>query len=155
MTTEDDDNHEDRESPVWKRGYNAAVADLKNQRETELAHHRLLVPWSGLMQSLDRCKHGRHALDDCFDCASPHNEFLTIGQRLGTNVRGGEAIILPSPDVKHEAAAWLAPANKTGPCHRCRIPIANRYADIHRQYYCPATSDTPNVRWSREGPREY
>lgn len=147
------------DSPVWKRGYEACRADMLQQRETELAHHRLMTPWITLMQSLDRCEHGRHAIDDCFGTndrgCTPLNRFLMIGQRIGTDYSGSVAIIVPSPDLMHDAEAWKAPANKACvPC-KCGVVIANRYATLHRDHYCPNTVNPVPIRWSREGPREY
>lgn len=40
---------------------------------------------------LDRCIHGRHAADNCFDCPdgwSTGNLFLVDGQRIGTDIAG-------------------------------------------------------------------
>ena len=43
------------------------------------------------LSDLDRCEHGRHSVDSCFDCPgrySAGNAFLTNGQRIGTDYAG-------------------------------------------------------------------
>lgn len=43
------------------------------------------------LTDLDRCVHGRHSIDSCFDCPggwSVGNTFLTNGQRIGTDLYG-------------------------------------------------------------------
>lgn len=43
------------------------------------------------LSDLDRCLHGRHAIDPCLDCPdgwSMGNGYLVNGQRLGTDLYG-------------------------------------------------------------------
>lgn len=48
------------------------------------------------LADLDRCEHGRHAVDPCFSCPdgwSTGNLFLRDGQRIGTN-HGGDPVVI-------------------------------------------------------------
>jgi hypothetical protein len=43
------------------------------------------------LSDLDRCEHGRHSVDNCFDCPggqSLGNMFLEDNQRIGTTLYG-------------------------------------------------------------------
>lgn len=52
------------------------------------------------LSDLDRCEHGRHAVDSCLDCEGGYsngNPFLMPGQRIGTDY-AGRAIIAEAVD---------------------------------------------------------
>jgi hypothetical protein len=140
---------------AYRRGYEDCKRDLEEQRKTELEHHRLLTPWITLMHSLDRCEHGRHAIDDCWgtkdEPCTPLNRFLMIGQRIGTSYSGDYAIILPAPDVMTKPDEWKVPAYQTSPCDHCSVVIADKYMDLHVGAYCGRTANPKRVLWSRDG----
>jgi hypothetical protein len=41
--------------------------------------------WSA--EDLDRCKHGRHSIDSCFDCVKPTNRFLMAPSTISIEER--------------------------------------------------------------------
>lgn len=48
------------------------------------------------LSDLDRCEHGRHAVDNCFDCPdgwSTGNLFLDPHQRIGTDLYGNPILV--------------------------------------------------------------
>lgn len=48
------------------------------------------------LSDLDRCLHGRHAIDNCFDCPggwSAGNPYLVDGQRIGTDLYGRPILV--------------------------------------------------------------
>jgi hypothetical protein len=62
-----------------------------------------------LILDLDRCEHGRHAKDMCFDCPGGYsmgNGYLLPGTRIGTTVYG-LAITVPSWADRADPAAWV------------------------------------------------
>lgn len=77
---------------AWCADAAEAVMDLLRRdawlERTELSRVRRATA------DLDRCEHGRHAVDNCFGCPdgwSTGNLFLEDGQRIGTTLYG-EAI---------------------------------------------------------------
>jgi len=85
------------------RGHTREATKLhKAQTDRE----RLLA---AILQHLDRCPHGRHAIDDCWSCPQGHsigNPLLPEGARIGTTVHGN-GIWMPPRGHCHEPAAWL------------------------------------------------
>jgi hypothetical protein len=73
---------------TWREAHDRTVAEVERLR-----------PVVALVADLDRCIHGRHVPDVCFDCqrnGSPRNEgnrWLDDGQRIGTTL-GGRPIIV-------------------------------------------------------------
>lgn len=62
-----------------------------------------------ILSSLDRCEHGRHRKDNCFECPggqSTGNLILVEGMVIGHGVRGVR-IVVPHPDKVHVAREWL------------------------------------------------
>jgi hypothetical protein len=64
-----------------------------------------------LLAALDRCEHGRHRADRCFDCPdqwSTGNLFLPPGTRIGTNLYG-DPIVAPEQDnhERGQPANWV------------------------------------------------
>lgn len=65
------------------------------------------------LADLDRCLHGRHAIDPCFSCPdgwSMGNAYLVDGQRIGTDL-GGKPILVglvkgPRRREAPEREAW-------------------------------------------------
>lgn len=50
------------------------------------------------VEDLDRCEHGRHSIDPCFNCPegwSTGNLFLRPGQRIGTTLGGDPIFAMP------------------------------------------------------------
>jgi hypothetical protein len=48
------------------------------------------------LSDLDRCLHGRHAIDNCLDCPggwSLGNPYLADGQRIGTDLYGKPILV--------------------------------------------------------------
>lgn len=61
-----------------------------------------------LLSELDRCEHGRHEGDSCFDCPdrySTGNPRLPAGARIGT-AHGGDPIYMPKRGVRHLPDRW-------------------------------------------------
>lgn len=61
-----------------------------------------------ILGDLDRCPHGRHAADSCFDCPSGRsagNVHLTPGTVIGHGYDGRE-IVIPDPEGRFDPAAW-------------------------------------------------
>ncbi|AEM88995.1 hypothetical protein [Streptomyces violaceusniger] len=61
-----------------------------------------------IVQSLDRCRHGRHVVDPCGSCPnglSEGNPHLKPGQKVGYDVHG-ETLYVPGPDHLSDARAW-------------------------------------------------
>lgn len=61
------------------------------------------------MQDLDRCQHGRHEGDPCFDCAgrvSRGNPFITRGAPIGFSING-VPYVQPERGLRHDRRAWL------------------------------------------------
>lgn len=64
---------------------------------------------SSLLAALDRCEHGRHRKDACFDCPdgqSTGNLFLPSGERIGTTLHG-DPIVAPEQTDRAQARAWV------------------------------------------------
>lgn len=77
------------------------------------------VSRTAYIQDLDRCVHGRHSADSCFDCPggkSAGNQFLMNGQRIGTTVRGEPILAITRRDVPGDQSG-------TVPCSACSVPI--------------------------------
>lgn len=76
----------------------------------EISHRAHLTQAHNLLMSLDRCPHGRHALDRCYDCpggqsaGNPHLRPGTIGYTVH-----GHPITLPAPDDIHDITHWTRP----------------------------------------------
>lgn len=64
-------------------------------------------PWAALAADLDRCQHGRHQGDACGSCGgtSHGNPNLKTGQVIGYGL-GGDHIVMPAREDKHDPAAW-------------------------------------------------
>lgn len=63
---------------------------------------------AAFLAALDRCEHGRHLADKCFDCPggqSTGNLFLPPGTRIGTTLYG-EAVVAPEMDVRRQLERW-------------------------------------------------
>ncbi len=76
---------------------------------------------AALLQSLDRCEHGRHRCDPCIGCGgglSVGNQVLRPGTHLGWTVRG-ERIIVPHPSRITDPDAWVEPIPG---CHLAGTP---------------------------------
>jgi hypothetical protein len=62
-----------------------------------------------LMMGLDRCEHGRHMIDSCFNCPggrSSGNPRLRFGQLIGYTVHGAQ-VRVPHPDFKNDPDMWV------------------------------------------------
>lgn len=62
-----------------------------------------------VLMDLDRCEHGRHSADRCFDCPegrSAGNPYARPGTRIGTDVYG-RPIVVPGPDRRLDPEAWI------------------------------------------------
>jgi hypothetical protein len=90
--------------------------DRERARMAKLARHLL---------DLDRCPHGRHQGDRCFDCGegiSPGNPFLPVGTRIGTTLYG-QPIWVPPRERRNDPEAWLE--RPTAPAERRPLAILN------------------------------
>lgn len=69
------------------------------------------VKFMDLVLDLDRCEHGRHRPDPCFDCEgqSRGNPNARPGQVLGYGRRGDRIVVPPSVD-RNDPSAWRRPA---------------------------------------------
>jgi len=73
--------------------------------------HWTLTALAQLLRDLDRCDHGRHEGDSCFDCpqgTSTGNPRMPVGQRIGTTVHG-RAIVMPPRGERHDRRSWTQP----------------------------------------------
>jgi hypothetical protein len=65
---------------------------------------------AAVLLDLDRCIHGRHDGDPCFDCeggVSLGNRIIPPGTVLGHGLSGPEdLIVMPSRGKKHDLRAW-------------------------------------------------
>jgi len=69
-----------------------------------------------ILIDLDRCEHGRHQGDPCFDCPdglSAGNPYMKTGEVIGFGYDGG-LILLPDKGVKTNPEAWRAPKPGAG-----------------------------------------
>lgn len=69
------------------------------------------MEYQDLILSLDRCEHGRHEGEMCFDCpnqVSVGNEIIPAGTVIGHWVRG-VPIVVPEKNKRYSAKAWLEP----------------------------------------------
>lgn len=68
---------------------------------------------ANILRDLDRCLHGRHAADSCFDCPGGHssgNPILQRGQVIGYSVYGAP-IFMPDSTLGQHAGdvnVWRA-----------------------------------------------
>lgn len=88
--------------------------------DAQLYHQ--LVRARQLVMDLDRCVHGRHAADECFDCAkrrddvpeqmrrfSRGNPYVRPGVVVGYG-RGGQRIVMPAERADQlDASKWYVP----------------------------------------------
>lgn len=60
-----------------------------------------------ILLDLDRCEHGRHEGDQCFECKGPShgNPHLRPGQVIGYGL-GGAPIFMPAREGKFEPSNW-------------------------------------------------
>jgi hypothetical protein len=61
-----------------------------------------------LLADMDRCEHGRHSTDSCFDCPggkSSGNQVCPPGTLIGHNYAGRE-IRVPEADKRHDPSEW-------------------------------------------------
>lgn len=61
-----------------------------------------------VLMDLDRCEHGRHEGDACFDCpdgTSVGNPRFPTGERIGTRLYG-QPIVVPPRGRRNDPAAW-------------------------------------------------
>jgi hypothetical protein len=64
-----------------------------------------------VLSSLDRCRHGRHDGERCFDCPdglSAGNPHLRAGQKIGYDVHG-EGLYVPGAGDFSDTGAWRTP----------------------------------------------
>lgn len=79
--------------------------------------HTLTAAAHRMLTDLDRCMHGRHEGDRCFDCpggASNGNPHIREGHVVGYSI-DGKPYVMPPRGQRHKAAAWLderAPMNE-------------------------------------------
>lgn len=70
---------------------------------------RRVVLLAGLLLDLDRCEHGRHEADRCFDCpggvSAGNPQLLQQGRRVGTTY-AGQPIVYPGRERKADPDAW-------------------------------------------------
>lgn len=69
-----------------------------------------------IIRALDRCKHGRHAADSCFDCPggqSSGNLFAPPGTRIGTDLYGRPIVVPDAWELRHTAEYWIPKANRS------------------------------------------
>lgn len=69
---------------------------------------RRAIALAQILMDLDRCEHGRHAKDQCFDCPggrSASNPFLKPGQQIGYGL-DGHPIIVPEHDQRYDPKTW-------------------------------------------------
>jgi hypothetical protein len=62
-----------------------------------------------LLQDLDRCRHGRHEGDSCFDCPGGYsmgNDLIRPGLIIGHD-HGGEPLAMPERGKRHLREEWL------------------------------------------------
>lgn len=61
-----------------------------------------------LLSDLDRCEHGRHSSDYCWDCGhmSSGNLLLPPGTVIGHGIHGTHQIVVPDPAQRSSAANW-------------------------------------------------
>lgn len=84
-------------------------------------HSDANCPWYGLIVDLDRCQHGRHQGDACgpadacttWSAGNPH---MRPGNVIGYGRHGrhgGDEIVMPDRDHKHDPAAWRQAAPRS------------------------------------------
>ncbi len=61
-----------------------------------------------LLLNLDRCEHGRHSIDYCWNCGSTSvgNPHIQTGQLLGYDYKG-DYIIVPEIDLRQDIKNWF------------------------------------------------
>lgn len=67
------------------------------------------MTYEPVLAALDRCEHGRHKADNCWNCPdgqSTGNLFLEPGQRIGTTLYG-DAIVVPEQDKRGYSENWV------------------------------------------------
>ncbi|MFD8335597.1 hypothetical protein ACFV42_23500 [Streptomyces solisilvae] len=93
----------------------------------ELAHAR-----AGILQSLDRCRHGRHETNRCLECPdglSEGNPYLKAGQKIGFDAHG-DVLYVPGPEDFNDAGAWRTPPVDIVVCDD---PVLSRvYRELNR-----------------------
>lgn len=65
-----------------------------------------------LLQDLDRCEHGRHSIDSCFDCPdgqSAGNLVLKPGTLVGHTVHGAKIVVPLTLEERTDPRAWIVP----------------------------------------------
>lgn len=80
---------------------------------------------AAVLANLDRCEHGRHEYDACFDCPegiSTGNPRFGTGERIGTTVRGCP-IHVPPRGFRHIPEKWheTPPQPNNAPSHPAPI----------------------------------
>lgn len=85
------------------------------------AHYDGNCPWIGILSDLTRCQHGRHQGDACGpadNCTtwSAGNPHMRPGNVIGYGRHGrhgGDEIVMPDRDHKHDPAAWRQAAPRS------------------------------------------
>lgn len=107
----------------WDRGTSPPLnsIDLPNALQTEeeprnmndWSSHAMqmgrLAAWKSIVHNLNRCEHGRHQGDACFDCPegiSHGNPILPVGTVIGYN-HGGDEMVIPERDHWDDIDAWV------------------------------------------------
>lgn len=95
-----DGAHVAESDAVWLRDM------LRRYSQPEVAaRNELLVR---VLADLDRCLHGRHEGDSCFDCPggrSAGNPLMPAGERIGTTYTG-RPIVMPTRERRRDPDAW-------------------------------------------------
>lgn len=69
-----------------------------------------MTDWAQLMMSMDRCEHGRHAIDPCWSCPngqSAGNPILVPGTHIGYDVYGRKIVIPEQPYDMIDPKNWI------------------------------------------------
>lgn len=67
-----------------------------------------LSKFACIIGDLDRCRHGRHQADGCYECpgsVSSGNPYLPAGQIIGYDI-SGRPIVVPRREVRNDPDAW-------------------------------------------------
>lgn len=78
-----------------------------------------LQSFATILSDLDRCEHGRHEGDDCFQCegpskgnplmaCSPARNVALVARQIGFTLSGGP-LVIPDKWTQHDPDAWEPP----------------------------------------------
>lgn len=76
--------------------------------ERLVEENRKLMKWALMVSDLDRCEHGRHEGDTCFDCTgdvSVGNTLLPPGTVIGHDI-SGRPYTVPERRKRHDPEEW-------------------------------------------------